>query len=201
LEPVRWLALACFLAMLPPGLTIIHVRHVPPKVVQATLVLLAGLLAFTLVASVVQATNRNLSNRRGIANMDAQYAKLSGAAKILDAPQLALNRNASYQLLQELEALQQLPLDERRQTLLFIPQNCDAYWKMSPDRYGPFIAPALSGMAMIDGMPPAERGKMQFFGYEAYVQRQPNQMQDTSEATLMQKARALGFERVMPVIK
>lgn len=55
-----------------------------------------------------------------------------------------------------LAALQQvadLPWSEQRRSLLYIPPDNQAYWTLGPRRIVPFIAPALTGVAMVQGIP------------------------------------------------
>jgi hypothetical protein len=75
--------------------------------------------------------------------------------------------------------LHKLPLSQKRNALLFIPQNNLAYWSLA-DQIGccsvPFIAPALSGIAMVDGLPPVSCGGRENkilckVGYEGYQLR------------------------------
>jgi hypothetical protein len=85
----------------------------------------------------------------------------------------------------------------RRKTLLFIPQTCRTFWQLSPDRYGPFIGPALSGFALLDGLPPQNR-KVAYFGYSTYRLRTREQTDaDRCPTALCARARRLGFRKVL----
>jgi hypothetical protein len=57
-----------------------------------------------------------------------------------------------------LSSLNAQPASNRRTTALYIPKTNRAYWDMRQVGQGatPFIAPALSGMAMVDGLPEYE---------------------------------------------
>jgi hypothetical protein len=104
--------------------------------------------------------------------------------------------------------LHKLPLSQKRNTLLFIPQNNLAYWGLA-DQIGchsvPFIAPALSGMAMIDGLPPTECGgpndsMLRHNGYECYQIRTREQTDDDRRSSsLCSKALEKGFKNIIRI--
>ena len=101
-----------------------------------------------------------------------------------------------------------LPLSEKRSTALFIPQNNRAYWGLAA-KIGcstvPFIAPALSGIAMVDGLPPAEcvstgENLLVSCGYECYQLRTAEQTAiDRADKTVCAKAREKGFKTVIRI--
>ena len=104
--------------------------------------------------------------------------------------------------------LYKLPLSQKRNTALFIPQNNHAYWGLA-DKIGcptvPFIAPALSGIAMVDGLPPADCGGRENImlsnnGYECYQLRTAEQTAiDRANATVCMKALEKGFESIIRI--
>jgi hypothetical protein len=104
--------------------------------------------------------------------------------------------------------LHKLPLSQKRNTLLFIPQNNLAYWGLA-DKIGcpsvPFIAPALSGIAMIDGLPPVDcggRGNKMLCnnGYDSYQLRTREQTdEDRTSSSLCSKALAKGFKNILRI--
>jgi hypothetical protein len=100
-----------------------------------------------------------------------------------------------------LNRLQQLPRGEKQRSLLFIPKETRAYWQGLNPRHGPslpclvrpFIAPAVSGLAMLDGRPEpgcpgAERAAYRLDGLPPVA--------DMSSATICAAARQRGFARV-----
>lgn len=60
---------------------------------------------------------------------------------------------ARDKVIRALQTLYELPREAKRNTLLFIPQSYDAYWNLIRCESAPFVAPAISGFAMIDGLP------------------------------------------------
>jgi hypothetical protein len=200
IEPLRWFANASILAVLPVAwyqtFSLGGDRAQAIKRAVATCVL--ALLIFDLSSNVRDAIALNLQERRAIARLDRAHEH--GLNGILNAPQSALDNNGSYMLMQHLQTLAQIPLETRRQTLLFIPQSCAEFWRMSPTCHGPFLAPALSGMAMLDGMPPAGlEYKGSGWGYEAYKGRIAGETQNVSPSALLERAHSLGFQRVLAV--
>lgn len=122
--------------------------------------------------------------------------------------QSGLDRNPRYHLVTRLRGLQKLPLKERRQTLLFIPQANDLYWGLidvnvigafdyPACKSIPFVAPALAEMAMIDGLPSPDCD-LYSFGYYAYEKRvRPQTEIDTEPETVCSRARSKGFFHVI----
>jgi hypothetical protein len=101
-----------------------------------------------------------------------------------------------------LRSADQLPVAEKRQTVLFVPKRNKGYWKMLPNpRATPFLGPAVAGLAMIDGLPDPNPGIVfDEYGYQAYDLDQPRPTATDPEqekAHVLQKARALGFGRVL----
>lgn len=104
--------------------------------------------------------------------------------------------------------LHELPLSQKRNTLLFIPQNNLAYWGLANQvgcPFVPFIAPALSGIAMVDGLPPVECGgrENQMLcngGYECYQLRTREQTdEDRTSSSVCSKALEKGFKNIIRI--
>ncbi len=110
-----------------------------------------------------------------------------------------------YQILNILENLNKLPLSQKRNSLLFIPQNNLAYWNLSHGdttyrcKYVPFIAPALSGISMIDGLPTVNCNA-KYYGYDDYIIRAKEQTDiDRSKNSLCSKALEKGFNNIIRI--
>jgi hypothetical protein len=73
--------------------------------------------------------------------------------KFLYGPQRLLDGNEKYKMYRVLLELDKIPLSEKRKTLLFIPRSNKLYWDRLHPRSIPMVAPALTGIAMIDGLP------------------------------------------------
>jgi len=113
---------------------------------------------------------------------------------ITTPPQLYLKNSKTYILMETLQELAKMPIADKRQTVLFIPQSNKLYWNWLPNpNAAPFIVPAVTGMAMIDGLP---YGKPNFYGYESYILRTTQQLPQSQEE-ICQKAKTKGFSHVI----
>lgn len=112
----------------------------------------------------------------------------------------SLETTKNYKIIKILQDLGNLPLSEKKKTLLFIPQSNRLYWDLDEKcSINPFIAPALTGMAMIDGLPAADC-KTRYYGYESYqLRKEPQSSLDKTKETLCQKAIAKGFSQVIVI--
>jgi hypothetical protein len=86
--------------------------------------------------------------------------------------------------------------------VVFIPQSFTHFWRVwsEPGRcsFVPFIVPATSGLALIDGMPPADCDLTVQYGMTRYKRRStPQQPADVTPSALCAKATAKGFSRVI----
>jgi len=109
---------------------------------------------------------------------------------------------ARRQLLATLYQLQALPRSEKQQTVLFIPLSNRLYWQWSNRCDAtPFIAPAITGIALVDGLPTPECGDHLYYGYATYAaqERSPQERQDlaTNPSQLCEVVRKTGFSQVI----
>ena len=59
-----------------------------------------------------------------------------------------------YKLIETLKELSNIPTAEKKFTAIYIPKSIDAYLNISCDRLmSPFLAPAISNIVMLDGLP------------------------------------------------
>ena len=113
-----------------------------------------------------------------------------------------LHRAPDYSLISALRELDKTPAAVKRRTLLFIPQSYLRFWQTwtEPERcsYVPMIAPATSGLALLDGMPPVDCDLTNQYGMTRYQRRTTPQLPaDVMPVTLCAKATAKGFSRVV----
>jgi hypothetical protein len=113
-----------------------------------------------------------------------------------------LEKNRRYGIVRVLKDLWNLPLEEKRKTLIFIPQSNRAYWDlMFTCAAVPFIAPAMTGMALIDGLPSADcpvQSDTLINQYAVYRLRSPEDKPlEPDEAGLCDKVRFEGFDRLI----
>lgn len=222
LEVSKWVAVALLIAYLPlivPTLRALKARPLRPAAVTAWLIGLS--LAWIMLANVISEANetlrRNLRLRvdysqyadhtddDGIRALFSRIQSTDGLAEFLlnhwrytDAPPHA----PMVALLHDLRAL---PRSEKRQSILFIPQSNDDYWEMGHRTFSrvcqttPFIAPAITGIAMLDARPdPACNAA--FWGYEIFGQRTtPQSLSAADPAALCRRATDLGFRTLIVI--
>jgi hypothetical protein len=104
-------------------------------------------------------------------------------------------------------SLDRLPLAEKRRTLLFIPKTNRQYWDLLHTPYspkdGPFVAPALSGIAMLDGLYDRPEGDIwSGYGYQHYtcpVEKQKQPPLDEYLPLLKKRCAALGMNQLIVI--
>jgi hypothetical protein len=133
-----------------------------------------------------------------------QMGAQNRAVKVAIAEAGGIDRTRNQTLLTELVSLRELPLEERRRTGLFIPQTESGYWTLlarpGACSFSGHIAPTLTGMAMIDGMPPSGCTLSPYYGLSLFEPRSRQQMPaDTVPAALCRRATRWGLTRVMTV--
>jgi hypothetical protein len=94
------------------------------------------------------------------------------------------------------------PMSEKRKTLVFVPQSDSVYWHIlkRPNACGfsSFVVPSLTGMAMVDGMPPYGCKLSPYYGLSLFAHRtRPQAPQDSDSRVLCVRARKLGFTQVL----
>jgi hypothetical protein len=134
------------------------------RIVAAVIVISVG---GTLVANTLyllgQATAADLAARGHASGQTGlgqalMHGRLEGALKILTqtAEGVESRMQSDKRVLTMLGSLDEMSLGEKRQSLLFIPKSNRQFWGLLHGPYwpkdGPFVAPALSGVAMIDGL-------------------------------------------------
>jgi len=123
---------------------------------------------------------------------------------LFNEAQQNLEKNPRYKIVQVLKDLWALPLEEKRKTLIFIPQSNRAYWDLSPSCAAvPFMAPAISGIALIDGLPSADcpvQSDTLINLYAVYrLRSREDRPLDRDEASLCDAVRSKGFDRVITI--
>lgn len=120
---------------------------------------------------------------------------------LLSTPyQRILEEQESYHLITTLRNLREMGREEKRKTLLFIPYTNTSYWNHPAtarhcyDR--PFLAPAVAGLAMVAGLPPAGCDYPPFYGFLTYARHAAYHRGDTI-ADLCIRAQQLGFSRII----
>ncbi|MBI5701717.1 hypothetical protein HZC34_07770 [Candidatus Saganbacteria bacterium] len=136
----------------------------------------------------------NRSPRKLFALLYPLYSKDSIAA--------GFKKNKYYTLKVSLYELCGLPLNEKKKSLVFVPSVDKLFWGILKKKESvPFIVPALTEMAMLDGLPPfvkENRVPYDNYSYIYYTQRHSQQTEaERWQAVLCLKAKRLGFSRLI----
>jgi hypothetical protein len=194
----QWVALAVLAGALwsagfaEPAAAPVPRSRLPLWIIPAALVLAA------VVGSLLQQTTEQLHDvglRR--ARVRAGAAAGTGGG---ERPE-----RARAETLGALRALGQLSRADRRVTLLHIPTTNRSYWELfppgEPRRAGPFVAPALSGLALLDGLPdPEPKLELEEYGYDTYElpkSPRPRVPVEQNKDRLCRRAEQLGFSHVI----
>ena len=217
----QWLALALLLAVV--------MRRKPSRRVegwrfrQLTLGhIFAGLMLLTLGGTLISNT-AVLSQAMVAANLAARghafgqtgfgvalmHGQIGAAADILrqTATSTESRMKGDKQILAVLSSLDKMPIPEKRRTLLFIPKSNRPFWELLHGPYwpkeGPFVAPALSGLAMIDGLyVPAKDDPWIGHGYNWYSRSraiQPQRPLSEHVPALRRRCAELGFNQLIVI--
>ncbi|MEO7367824.1 MAG: hypothetical protein ABIZ36_07695, partial [Gemmatimonadaceae bacterium] len=113
-----------------------------------------------------------------------------------------LQHSPRYGVVSTLRTLYDLPRAQKRVTALFIPQSDSIFWNLLPEpercNIVALAAPALSGLAMIDGMPPARCGYTNQYAFGFFSPRLgPQTEADVTDASVCSRAVGKGFSRVV----
>ena len=220
----RWLALSFILARVGTWVREYTLRRAARDDDRATVrgwrgVRMASLFAFIVagpfVATVaynavqwpVRALRSNVALRRelvALAKGDSTIGGPAARAAILDPQLLAsgLEKTAYYPIVTALRGIAALSSSERQRTLLFIPQSYSAYWNMLTDDgrcvYTPLVVPAVSSIALLDGMPAAGCEMIDQYNMTIYTPRSGVQsLSATTDEAVCARAREKGFGRVI----
>jgi hypothetical protein len=106
-----------------------------------------------------------------------------------------------------LRGLDRLPLGEKRRTLLYIPKSNRQFWDLLHTAYspkdGPFVAPALSGIAMLDGLYDRPEGDVwSGYGYQHYpcpIEQQKQPPLDEYLPRLKKRCADLGMNQLIVI--
>ena len=183
---------------------------------------LSGLLVSTVLAAVLlapfgvtlvlntirpplQMARSNIALRRSLiaAAKKGSTASSGDLNSVADGQLLAagLRRAPNYPLVTALREINDLPDSQKRRSALFIPQSYKLFWTMIPGRrcsFAPLVAPAFSGIALIDGMPPRACKVINQYNMTVYQARTREQTPtDVTPRALCGKALLKGFSEVL----
>lgn len=149
---------------------------------------------------------QNLALRSALVTQAGVEARLAaGDRRLLFDPAVLRNGLAKsdyYPLIQSLRSIERIPTASKSDMVVFIPQSYQLFWRIfdSDDRctYVGLIVPAITEMALIDGMPYYGCKVTDQYNMQAYQPRLTEQTpQDVTDAGLCGKAAAKGFHGVM----
>jgi len=144
----------------------------------------------------------------------AWNGNLSQARQILDRQVAVVEQRmrTDKHIITVLRGLDRLPVEEKRRTLLYIPKTNLQFWDLLHTAYspkvGPFVAPALSGIAMLDGLYwPSKDDPWSVYGYEEYdypyatppYEKRPQPPLDEYLSTLKKRCLALGMNQLIVI--
>jgi len=86
----------------------------------------------------------------------------------------ALEKYPFSSIMQNLNALDKLPIEEKKHTLIYVPRTNTTYWEHYNCYKTPFLVPSITGIAQIHGIPEADsckklnlhRGYSSYFAYD-----------------------------------
>jgi hypothetical protein len=212
----RWLAMAFVMALLPRmTISLEHLRTSRLKTaVFVGAVPVAVSLAINVVTPLVRFARANLVTRHSVAEgitytagipqrerpsaahspvTWARYRRVLRQAVTVSPG--SLEQLPQVELFGPLRQLAQLTGDDKRATALFIPRTNAAYWGRHRPCTVPFLAPAVTGIAMLDGIP-ADQCATAGYGYAVYFQADEPRPVETLSVRLCRKARRMGASRV-----
>jgi hypothetical protein len=207
----RWLAVGLLIAFFATAGAGLHRMRPRSSLAVLLTLFIAAPLIYSMGANSVYWTKRMLAANAALRQElypDSVAARIPpgirGLPRLNDAAYLqqGLEASPNYLPTVELLALSEIPATERRRTALFIPQSERAYWDMlkrpGACSFAGHVAPALTGMTMIDGMPAYGCALSPYYGLGFHVKRSREQSAaDTLPATLCARSAPSGVSRVM----
>ena len=167
-----------------------------------TLDLLGGMVTANLAA------RGHASGQTGL-GVALMHGRLRAAGEILrqTAAEVESRLRSDKSIIPVLSSLDQMSPAEKRRSLLFIPKSDRQYWDLLHGPYwpkdGPFVAPSLSGLAMIDGLPvPAKNDPWTGHGYHHYSKSDASRVQPPLSQylpALRSRCARMGFRQLIVV--
>lgn len=137
------------------------------------------------------------------------HGRLRAASEILrqSAAEVESRLRSEKSIIPVLSSLDQMSLAEKRRSLLFIPKSDRQYWDLLHGPYwpkdGPFVGPALSGLAMIDGLyVPAKNDPWIGYDYHQYSKADASRVQPPLSqylSALRSRCARMGFRQLIVV--
>ncbi len=114
------------------------------------------------------------------------------------------NFKNEYQFINLLKIINKNDNKYKRSTAIYIPKNLDVYWNLSCDTHMiPFVIPAITNIAMIDGLPYKKKSCYNHFldyGYNTYYIRNKSQRKKITENNMICIiGKNKGFKRIIEI--
>jgi len=213
-DPQRWIALPLVMATAARWIGRPAADSMPASAVGASGIRLSrvalAILALPLLVTALRNATRapETALRQNLTLRSELYALAGTAAPVSwrrlqndSILRLGLERAPRFAIVSALRGLTAIPRGEKRRTALFIPQSDTAFWNLfpEPDRcnVAPLAAPAISGLALVDGMPPVDCALTDQWAFALYRPRTGPQLEaDLTDDRLCERAAAKGFSRL-----
>jgi len=207
----RWLSIAIIIGLFPK-LVNINFKKIatPQKIIFIIPFVLFISMSFIFVPynyykQTKQAYIHNIYTRNSlIITADSTQKNLITTANLLTnlKSNLTCSQNAEYKLIEykliyQLIKLDSLPLSEKKKSCIYIPKTNKLYWNLLKYKTNgiPFIAPCLSGICMIEGIPDILSSG---FGYN-YIKNKKNANKVFSDSEILRIAKKKGFKQVFVI--
>lgn len=167
----------------------------------AIVLIVAGHLGATTLGSCYRVLKRNGEVRALLGGREASYWRSELRSIASPDPALAPSLVNRQEVLDCLSDIGQRPREARKETVLYIPKTNRTYWDMRQLDPGttPFLAPAFSGVAMVEGLPEYEDIGYAAIGWGYLQYRLPTQPQRPQERLdqAVEEARKDGFKTLL----
>ena len=203
----RWLAVGLLLATVGTLIPRLQLHGLAKVVLLFVALPLAASTARNSVHWTLRMLKANAELRHSLYPPDEAASVVPGIRslpRLVDPSKLSagLQSSVNYNAVEGLLSLARLPLADKRRSAVFVPQSESRYWTMlkRPNACGfsGFIVPSLTGISMVDGMPPTQCRLSPYYGLSLYEKRsRPQTDADVVPATVCARAARLGFERVI----
>jgi len=211
-DPQRWIALPLVMAMAARWLDRPAAASVPGgnargiRLSRVAIAIIAVPLLGTALRNSTRAPQDTL--RQNVMLREELYAQAGVAPvswrHVRDASILerGLQSSPRFAIVSALRKLSALPRSEKRSTALFIPQTDTAFWHFFPEpercNVAPLAGPAISGLALVDGMPPLDCKFTDQYAFGLYSPRTvPQTDADLADDRICARAAAKGFARLI----
>lgn len=164
---------------------------------------LMGSLLLNLTRTVANMVTENLITRAALHEKtslpNSIFPPIAKWPQLFNNNQKDLEKSSGYAMINTLKSLSEMPRYEKQKTLLFIPQTNRRYWDLM--QYcisAPFVAPAISGIAMLDGLPDINcKGDFDYWSLRLRTEPQTLSLQEPSG--LCTRALTLGFTQIITI--